>query len=199
MGWKIVVYALWLVAYFHPMWQVGTWMLLLHGVSSSLTSMVYPLSLFLVGLVTYPEPTRKYIVGISRYAEVLIVVKVLFQLPMFCIKTFQDIESTETRIAYAFNDQPSCPPLRGVSQWDVALSTPGLIGIRKAETTVIGFVFLDLALLVSLHFYRWASRRKGTWRSSYASPPVSSDDDDDDDSSAVLYVGEVSDADIESA
>merc|ERR1711916_234612 len=125
-------------------------------------------------------------------------VKVLFQLPMFCIKTFQDIESTETRIAYAFKDQPSCPPLRGVSQWDVALSTWGVIGIREADTTVLGFVFLDLALLVSLHFYRWASRRKGTWRSSYASPPVSSNVDGDD-SSAVLYVGEVSDADIESA
>ena len=137
-------------------------MVLAHLLGASILSSVLPISLVLVGLVRYPEPSLAYLVGMSRYVEAMIMIKLVFQLPLFCIKVFRDVESTSTRIGYAFNTaDTSCPPLLA-SSYSKRLSLPWVIGVVKSnETVFLAHVAIDLVVLVVLYIHMWIIRRKG--------------------------------------
>ncbi|KER24443.1 hypothetical protein T265_07873 [Opisthorchis viverrini] len=109
-----------------------------HMRSSNILSLVYPLVVFLWGMLSVPRPTKTFWIFLITYTEVVIVIKYIFQ---FRFITFND---------------PSLKPADSAE----ALWIPRLLGVEKSGH----YAIFDLVQLISLFLHRGFLKNDGLWR-----------------------------------
>lgn len=123
--------------------------------NGTILSVVYPIGLFIAIVVESPRPSRKLWTFFFIYATIVIVMKFLFQLPVFCLQSSDGL-------FYYYSIQPWCPDSINLSSFDV-IQPIRIIGLYKIKQTdmndnVIGLMWShmvwDLFVLLALQLHR---------------------------------------------
>nr|QQY02591.1 piezo-type mechanosensitive ion channel component [Cryptocotyle lingua] len=109
-----------------------------HMRSSNFLSLVYPLVVFLWGMLSVPRPTKTFWIFLITYTEVVIVIKYIFQ---FKFITFND-------------------PWIRLADSSEATWLPRLFGVEKNND----YAILDLVQLITLFLHRGFLKNDGLWR-----------------------------------
>ena len=105
-------------------------MIINHVVYASVLSLVFPLLIFLWGMLSIPRPTKIFWITVITYTQLVIIIKYLFK---FEFISFNDCNSSVELIG-----EPLCPAR--------------IFGIERDAVTSA----YDLLLLLALFFHRYA-------------------------------------------
>ena len=130
-----------------------------HIKNTNLVSLVYPFSFFLYAMIEYPYPSKNYWKLILTYTIAIIVIKFIYQVPIFCGSP-----------AYTLSTSNSCQNIF-YTQSEIIVRIDYLIGIKKYsgpssfphDQGFFNAVFWDLIVLLALLFQRYIMQEQGLW------------------------------------
>eukprot|EP00340_Litonotus_pictus_P013015 CAMPEP_0170538104 /NCGR_PEP_ID=MMETSP0209-20121228/103112_1 /TAXON_ID=665100 ORGANISM="Litonotus pictus, Strain P1" /NCGR_SAMPLE_ID=MMETSP0209 /ASSEMBLY_ACC=CAM_ASM_000301 /LENGTH=992 /DNA_ID=CAMNT_0010839733 /DNA_START=1261 /DNA_END=4237 /DNA_ORIENTATION=+ len=129
---------------------------------SSLISLVYPLLYFGYGLVEYPFPSKTFWKVLIKYSSCTLIVKLIFQLPLFCgypVLSIFNVFGKEYCENFNLTTQElteSTEYLIGLRKYTGEYSYPKNIGLFKG-------IFWDVVILSLLLTQRSFLKAKGIW------------------------------------
>lgn len=138
-------------------------MIINHIVNDNLLSLVFPLTLFLYALLENPIPLKGYWKFIIFYTITIIIIKYLYQLPIFC--------GSPPFTLFFYTGEAACIS-RGFNEVDLISRIDYIIGIHKFSGNASypknqGFfvgVICDYLVLIFLLFYRFLMEKLGFWQ-----------------------------------
>eukprot|EP01087_Luapelamoeba_hula_P016396 TRINITY_DN5039_c0_g2_i7.p1 TRINITY_DN5039_c0_g2~~TRINITY_DN5039_c0_g2_i7.p1 ORF type:complete len:2374 (+),score=229.13 TRINITY_DN5039_c0_g2_i7:70-7191(+) len=131
-------------------------MVINHTYYASITSLVFPVSLFLYAALAYPTPARTFWRIMLVYVTLLILAKFMFQFPIFCI-CYGDTQT--------YDMAPNCGgQLCNLDQpYPRELGTPYVIGIYKTSGPFLSTALLDFLLLLAMLWHKYMLIARGLW------------------------------------
>lgn len=129
---------------------------------SSLLTIIYPLIYFGYGLIEYPFPSKAFWKILIKYSAIVLFIKLLFQLPLFCGYPFYSVFNVFGEI-YCENYNLTVLELTESSEY--------LIGLRKYNGEysypknygLFNGIFWDVVILILLLIQRSFLKDKGVW------------------------------------
>lgn len=143
----------------HTLYLVCLTFFINHLEYSNLISMVLPLSLFLYALVESPFPSKAYWTFMSRYLFIIILMKMMYQLPLFCgDPSFTLVFSKECKFneVTANSFYKRFDVMLGIRKFNGPASFPRDEGIFR------GLIW-DYLALISILVHRACCRGIGLW------------------------------------
>jgi PAS domain S-box-containing protein len=122
-------------------------------INGDLVSLVVPLSILFYALAEYPYAPKGYWMTVLAYLLVVMSLKCLYQLPLFC---------TDTAGLVALHPNPSCVGNKSY-QSSYSSRRDWIIGIHKARTTFAAYVAADVFCFLSIVLHRFILTRKDGW------------------------------------
>eukprot|EP01084_Bolivina_argentea_P252927 424721_1 len=124
-----------------------------------LYSMV-PISFLIYGLLLLPRASQQFWLWIAAYTQIVMVLKFLYQLDIFCVGQYTDNNSQDT--SYYYNIQPSwyCNNLnQGQIRFDQ------ILGITKSEHSndAVSILIADIVCLIFVAIHIMMLKKKGVW------------------------------------
>lgn len=137
-------------------------MIINHIVNDNILSLVFPISLFLYALLENPIPLKGYWKFIVFYTVLIIMVKFLYQLPIFC--------GTPPLSFFFYTGESACSS-RSFSEAELVSRIDYIIGIHKFAGSASypknqGFflgVLCDYLVLLFLLLHRFLQEKLGFW------------------------------------
>ncbi|CAD8103233.1 unnamed protein product [Paramecium sonneborni] len=124
--------------------------------NANIIALFYPFSAFLYGLLENPVPSKRYWNFLLIYTIIIISLKFIYQMPIFC-------DSPPYRFI-GFSQEEACEP-RVTTQQEKITRIDYVIGIRKYQgiETFMNAIWIELLLFIALLIQRYLLQSQGIW------------------------------------
>lgn len=129
----------------------------------NILALMYPLALFMYGIFESPRPSKYFFRFLFFWTMIVICIKFLAQIPVFCTCVVLGADTSSEVIFYSV--QPYCSPPSCITSNSYREPTLlSLLGIEKSTSQAfVQHVFCDVLILIALSLNQYLLKRLGLW------------------------------------
>eukprot|EP01083_Nonionella_stella_P231958 818713_1 len=121
---------------------------------------IVPISFLIYGLLQLPRADQQFWLWIAAYTQIVMVLKFLYQLDIFCMAQYVDVATQKTSYYYNIQSDYACVNLNpGKVRWDQ------ILGITKSEyeQDAVSVLIADIVCLIFVAIHIMMLKKRGVW------------------------------------